>query len=141
MRITEEEIRKITLNAIAELGDRANPGIVKEVVSKTVANLESSTSIPDVISDSGKVILTSFGLNHPGIVAGITSALSETKCDIKDISQKIMSEFYTMIMILDITSSPKSLKEIQEKLNNVAAELHVKVYLQHEDLFRSMHRI
>ena len=141
MRLSEEEIRKITLNAIAELGDKANPAIVKEVVSKTVSNLESTTSATAPTSDSGRVILTSFGVNHPGIVAGITSTLSEAKCDIKDISQKIMNEFYTMIMILDITNSPDSLKEIQEKLNSVALDLKVKVYLQHEDLFRFMHRI
>lgn len=142
MRLSEEEIRKITLSAINELGEKATPDQVRAVVSKSVGKLESQKeSVPQEGKESGRVILTSFGMNHPGIVAGITKGLSDAQCDIKDISQKIMDEFYTMIMIIDITNSPQGLNEIQERLNSIAEELNVKVYLQHEDLFRFMHRI
>ncbi len=142
MKITEELIRKITWEAIEQLGKNVTVDTLKQVVNKSLEKL-SVDQIPaeKKSADSGRVILTSFGLNHPGIVAGITRILSEAKCDIQDISQKLMGDFYTMIMIIDITSSPKELKEIQEELNRVAAELKVKIYLQHEDVFRFMHRI
>ncbi|MBM4171823.1 MAG: ACT domain-containing protein [Ignavibacteria bacterium] len=86
-------------------------------------------------------MLTSFGLNKPGIVAGVTKALSENNCDIQDLSQKIMGDFFTMIMIVDISASQKELKEIQTEMAKIGEELKIKIYLQHEDVFRFMHRI
>lgn len=140
MALSESEIRKITLQAIADLGENATPDKVKEVVSKAISNSPISNSNNDSKSE-GKVILTSFGMNHPGIVAGVTQALSKANVDIMDLSQKLMGEFYTMIIILDISNSPKDLSEIQNDLNIIAEELKIKIYLQHEDLFRYMHRV
>ncbi len=142
MNISEDLIRKLTLQAIEELGEGATSEKVKQVVSKSLEKLgEEETVFKSTNEDSGRVILTSFGLNHHGIVSGITTALSEAECDIQDISQKLMGEFYTMIMIIDITNSKKDIKQLQEDLNKIAEKLKVKVYLQHEDVFRYMHRI
>lgn len=140
MALTEEEIRKITLQAINELGDNATKENVKEVVSKAVNSSEYFPSSNDEKS-TGKVILTSFGMNHPGIVAGVTEALSNANCDIMDLSQKMMGDFYTMIIIIDISKSPKNLTDLQDQLNKTAERLKIKIYLQHEDLFRFMHRV
>lgn len=142
MKMSEDEIRKITFDAVQELGNRATPDAVKEAVRKKVELLSGGdyTFKQGEIS-SGKVILTSFGLNKPGIVAAVTKALGESNCDIQDLSQKIMGDFFTMIMIIDISTSPKDLKEIQHEMARVAEELKIKIYLQHEDVFRYMHRI
>lgn len=142
MSVTEDEVRKITFEAINELGDKATPETVKELVQKRIelfSGDESKVKAGD--ASSGRVILTSFGLNHPGIVAGVTKALGDYNCDILDLSQKILGDFFTMIMVIDISNSPKDLKEIQEEMNKVAAQLKIKIYLQHEDVFRFMHRI
>lgn len=142
MKLTEDEIRKITLSAISELGDNATPELVKKTVAASVNKIESEQAIKktDDLS-SGKVILTSFGLNRPGVVAKITTKLSDDACDLQDISQKIMDDFYTLIMIIDISASPKNLSEIQSDMNTIAEELKIKIYLQHEEIFRQMHRI
>ena len=142
MSISEEEIRRLTLEAINELGEKATPDLVKQVVEKSVKSLgdQFPTRIESSI-ESGRVILTSYGLNKPGVIAAITRGIGEANCDIQDLSQKLMGEFFTMIMIIDISSSPKELKEIQEELNKIAGELNIKVNLQHEDIFRSMHRM
>lgn len=143
MRFTEEELRKITLNAIQDLGDKASPELVKKVVANAVNKMQGDrAAVPSSKDQStGRIILTSFGMNKPGVVASITKELSEANCDIQDISQKLMDEFFTMIMIVDITNSPKNMKEIQESLIKIADEIGFKVYLQHEDIFRKMHRI
>jgi len=141
VNLSEDELRNIALKAINELGDKANPELVKEVVSKAIGGLDTIAKSKTESKASGKVILTSFGMNHPGIVAGVTQALSEANCDITDLSQKLMGDFYTMIIILDISNTSKDLAELQNELNVVAEKLKIKVYLQHEDLFRHMHRI
>ena len=142
MKLSEEEIRKITFQVISELGEKASPENVKETVRKTIESLSvGEYKFEKGEITSGRVILTAFGLNKPGIVAGVTKALGESECDIQDLSQRIMGDFFTMIMIIDISSSPKDLKEIQELMSSIAQELKIKVYLQHEDVFRYMHRI
>jgi ACT domain-containing protein len=141
VKFSEEEIRKITFEALNELGDKATPEAVKELVRNRVEKMGGDYKFEKGEPSSGRVILTSFGLNHPGIVAGVTTALGNANCDIQDLSQKLLGDFFTMIMVIDITSSQKDLKVIQEEMNKVAEALRIKIYLQHEDVFRYMHRI
>lgn len=143
MKLTEDQIRKLTIEAINELGDEATPQRVKDIVTKATEKLTSEAELPSFKNESteGRVIITSFGINSPGIVAAITKSLSEAQCDIHDISQKIMEEFFTMIMIVDITNSPKDFRELQEEMKRVADDLNIKIYMQHEDVFRKMHRL
>jgi ACT domain-containing protein len=142
LKLTEDIIRKLTLDAINELGERATPELIKEAVEESVRKLDHvPQEMKGTDMNSGRVILTSFGVNHPGIIFNITKLLSEFECDILDLSQKILDEFYTMIMVIDISNSPKVLKEIQEEMSKVAENLKIKIYLQHEDVFRYMHRI
>lgn len=141
MRLSENDIRRIALAAIDELGDNASPENVKKVVASAIKNFEDEAPIQDKNLSSGRIMLTSFGINRPGIVAAITSSLSASGCDIQDVSQKLMHEFFTMIMLVDISAASKDLKEIQEDMNKIASELKIKIFLQHEDIFRYMHRI
>lgn len=143
MRMSEEELRRLTLAAINELGEKASPELVKKVINKTISNYEESNAIPKISGDltSGRIILTSFGLNKSGVVASITTALSKSNCDVRDLSQKLMDEFFTIIMIVDISNSPKDFRDIQEEMSKIAEEMNIKIFLQHEDIFRSMHRI
>ena len=142
MKLSEDEIRKITFEAIQELGDKAAPESIKEAVRKKIELLSPGEyKLDNGDISTGRVILTSFGLNKPGIVAAVTKALGDSNCDILDLSQKIMGDFFTMIMIIDISSSEKDLKEVQTEMAKVADELKIKIYLQHEDVFRYMHRI
>ncbi|MBK7104169.1 MAG: ACT domain-containing protein [Ignavibacteriae bacterium] len=141
MPLNENEIRKLTLQIINDLGSKASPDLVKELVQKKIGNNEFISQNIDGEKSTGKVILTSFGMNHPGIISRVTKVLSDANCDVSDLSQKLMGEFYTMIIILDISNSPKNLSELQAELNKVAEELKIKIYLQHEDLFRYMHRV
>ncbi|MCF8243148.1 MAG: ACT domain-containing protein [Melioribacteraceae bacterium] len=143
MKLKEDELRRLTLMAIEELGDKASPELVKNIVTSTVNKLSGEVEKLPVSEDktSGRIILTAFGLNATGIVASITSALSEYGCDIQDLTQKLMGDFFTMIMVVDITDSDHDLRQVQEKMNEISGKLGIKVFLQHEDLFRQMHRI
>ncbi len=143
MKISEEELRKITLTAINELGDKASPELVRNIVSSAVDKLGAEADLPQTETAPvlDRAILTSFGLNRPGVIAKISALLAEAGCDLRDVSQKIMDDFYTLIMIIDLSSSKYQLKELIEKLSKIEDELNVKIFLQHETLFRQMHRI
>ncbi len=142
MKLSEDEVRRITLDTITELGENATPELVKQKVKEKIEKLsEGSVSFPIGSTSSGRVILTAFGLNKPGIVAAITKSIAESNCDIQDLSQKLMGDFFTMIMIVDLSTSPKDLKGLQKDMAKIAEELKIKIYLQHEDVFKFMHRI
>lgn len=141
MTLSEEKIREIAITAINELGDKAAPDLVRKVIEKSIEKIENISKSEQPSKSSGRVILTAFGLNHPGVVSSISGSLSDNNCNILDITQKIMQEFFTMIMMIDITNSPKELKDIQDDMHAIADKLKIKIYLQHEDIFRSMHRI
>lgn len=147
MKLTDEEIRRIALTVIEELGEKATPDLVKTTVKKTVEKIENQNKtypVEKAVSENkttGRIILTSYGLNKVGIVSAITAKLSEYNCDIQDITQKILAEFYTMIMIVDISNSPYDFKDIQEAMSEIADKLGVKIHVQHEDIFKFMHRI
>jgi ACT domain-containing protein len=143
LKLSEEELRKLALIAIEELGEKASPDSVKKIVSNIIDKAEAKET-QFTFSDeknSGRMIITAFGLNKPGIVAAVTKALGEASCDIQDITQKLMNEFFTMIMIVDLSSSPKDFKAVQDIMSEVANNLKIKIYCQHEDIFRNMHRI
>ena len=138
--MSEENIRQLTIQAIDVLGENASPESIKEYIEKELNNF--SLEPPAQGKKTGeRAILTAFGMNHPGVVSNISSTLSKNNCDIQDISQKIMQEFFTMIMMIDLTNTPVSFKELQEELATLAGSMNIKIYLQHEDVFRKMHRI
>lgn len=90
---------------------------------------------------STRAIVTVIGKDTIGIIAGVTGILAENQVNILDISQTIQQEFFTMVMICDLVNSPVDFARLAEKLDNKGQDLGVEVRIQHEDIFRFMHRI
>ena len=88
-----------------------------------------------------KALITVLGCDRVGIIAGVTAALAKNNINILDISQTIMQDIFTMIMLTDITGSNKTLSEIEDEMEALAKELGVSITVQHADIFNSMHRI
>lgn len=63
-----------------------------------------------------KAILTVIGKDKPGIVAGISDELYKQNINIVDISQKILQDYFTMIMIVDLEKSLNSFEKTVEDL-------------------------
>lgn len=88
-----------------------------------------------------KAILTVLGQDRVGIVYGISKELAENSVNIEEISQTILQDYFTMIMLVTIDESLISIGKLQKKLDAVGDDLGVKITLQQEDIFRFMHRI
>jgi len=70
-----------------------------------------------------RIIVTVVGQDRIGIIAGVTTVLAEARINILDISQTIMQEFFTMILIADMTESTVELGELKERLAQKGEEL------------------
>ncbi|MFP4016735.1 MAG: ACT domain-containing protein [Halanaerobiales bacterium] len=88
-----------------------------------------------------RAIITVIGMDKIGIIARVSTLLAENKVNILDISQTILGEYFTMMMLVDLENIESPLEELKEKLNQTGESLGVSIKLQHEDIFRSMHRI
>lgn len=91
--------------------------------------------------ETKRVIVTVIGEDRVGIIAAVSKALADNRINILDISQTILQEFFTMIMIVDISQSELGIQQLQDNLAALGAELGMQIQAQHEDIFRFMHRI
>jgi len=90
---------------------------------------------------SGRAIVTIIGADRVGIIAGIATTLAEANVNILDISQSVIREFFTMIMMVDLGTSTVSFEDLSERLVRKGSELGVRVEIQREEIFKAMHRI
>lgn len=86
-----------------------------------------------------KAVVTVVGKDRVGIIAKVSTLFYENNVNILDISQTIMQEMFTMMMLVELSTS--SVKTINEQLNNLAEEMNLSIHLQNQELFSSMHRI
>ena len=88
-----------------------------------------------------KAILTVIGKDKVGIIAGVSSELQKLNINILDVNQTIMSEFFTMIMMLDLKLSKNNFEEIKNILEDKGKKLGVEVKIQREEIFNSMYTV
>jgi ACT domain-containing protein len=88
-----------------------------------------------------RAIITVIGQDRIGIIARVTGILAECRVNVLDISQTILQEFFTMTMLTDLSAMEISLEELSTKLKKAGEEMGLSIRVQHEELFRSMHRI
>ncbi len=93
--------------------------------------------------DSGRELsfVTVIGRDQKGIVAKVSTVLYKHKINIEDISQKVMRGNFVMIMMVDFKDSPSDLEDVKTGLAKVGEEMGLQIQIQHEALFKAMHRI
>ena len=88
-----------------------------------------------------KTIITVVGKDTVGIIAKVCTYLANNQVNILDISQTIMQDYFTMMMVVDVHASLKEFKTLSEELTQIGEEIGVVVNLQREEIFDRMHRI
>lgn len=88
-----------------------------------------------------KAVITVLGHDRIGIIASVTGILAQENVNILDISQTIMQNIFTMIMLVDLSRMKIGFPELSEKLSRAGEQLGVEIRLQREEIFNSMHRI
>ncbi len=88
-----------------------------------------------------QVVITVLGANKPGILAGITRAIADANVNVEDVSQKIMQDLFALMMMTDFSQANCSFETFQSRMQEVADQLKVRIFIQHEDVFRFQHRL
>ena len=88
-----------------------------------------------------KAIVTVVGLDRVGIIGEICTTLAALQVNIVDISQTVMQNYFTMIMMVDTSMANRTFDEISETLRRKEQEMGLSIRIQREDIFQAMHRI
>ena len=156
----EELIYRITRAIYERLGSSADETAVEQLVTdiyQTVepalrngagsARMQSSGAASSSVAatagegSSDRLIISVFGMDHPGIVAGVAQILAEAGCSIVDINQTVVQGKFAMVIIANTSRSQLSVTELKDRLRSGGEKLGVHIYAQREDLFNAMHRV
>jgi len=98
---------------------------------------------PDLKTDKEiqTAVVTVIGKDKVGIIAGVSGLLAKCNINIMDISQTIIKDVFTMIMLVGFPDDFKEFVNVKEKLEVLGENLGVSITLQHSDIFDAMHRI
>jgi ACT domain-containing protein len=153
----EDLIYRITRTVYERLGATADEQAVEQLVTDVYREVEpflstngtnySRASLPDSEllppgeGSSNRMVISVFGVDHPGIVAGVSQILADADCSIVDINQTVVQGKFAMVIIADASRSRQSTTELKDKLRLEGEQLGVRIYAQREDLFNAMHRV
>jgi len=149
----EDLIYRITRAVYERLGPGADEQMVEQLVTDIYREVRQSTinravNPPNPLStnvtstgSSDRMVISVFGMDHPGIVAGVSQILAEASCSIIDINQTVVQGKFAMVIIGDTSRARESTAELKERLRRAGEQLGVRIYAQREDLFNAMHRV
>ncbi|HMF57460.1 MAG TPA: ACT domain-containing protein [Pyrinomonadaceae bacterium] len=155
----EELIYRITRAVYGRLGASADERTVEQLVTDVYRAIEPVLAESDGsvkgegspasarereardAGSAGRLVVSVFGVDHPGIVAGVSQILAEAGCSIIDINQTVVQGKFAMVIIADMSRAKESAAALKERFRMEGEALHVRIYAQREDLFNAMHRI
>jgi len=88
-----------------------------------------------------KAIVTVVGHDRVGIIARVSVLLAEHGVNILDISQTVMSEYFTMVMLTDVSACTVEFGKLRDALTALGQELELSIRIQHQDIFNAMHTV
>lgn len=88
-----------------------------------------------------QIVITIIGTDRVGIVAKVSTALAEHNVNILDINQNILHGFFNMVMVADMSAASAPLKTLQAHFKALGESIGVDIKIQHEEIFKVMHRV
>ena len=150
----EELIYRITRAVYGRLGAEADERTVENLVTDIYRAIEPVVGGANGAAageraggaeaaggSAGRLVVSVFGVDHPGIVAAVAQVLAESDCSIIDINQTVVQGKFAMVIIADSSRARASVSELKERFRAEGQRLGVRIYAQREDLFNAMHRI
>ena len=86
-------------------------------------------------------IITVVGSDKVGIIATVSSFLSENKINIEEITQNILSGNLVMMMMVSFGSADITIDELRQQMNRKAEGMGVEINIMSEKVFSAMHRV
>lgn len=88
-----------------------------------------------------KAVITVTGKDSVGIIAKVSAVCAEHSANIIDITQSVMSDYFAMIMLVEIDSLNVKFADFADTLQVLGEKSGLVISAVHEDIFNTMHHI
>jgi ACT domain-containing protein len=151
-------VRQVARQVVARMGD-ARPDVLEAVVAEVLHAIGSAESAPELVQvapgidycqacleqersrSRTRAVLTTTGRNQKGIVARVTAKIAELGGDILDISQTLVGDYFTMIIVVDTASLEVPFADFKAALEAEVQAMGLQTMMMHEDVVNSLHRV
>ena len=136
-----EEIARRRNIEITRQGQSASSSSAPPPLPRPAISAPSRLDRSAETQDANHVIVAAVGRNRTSVLAEITMRLAELNANILDINQTIVREYFSLLLIADINSISGDFKGFKQALEQLSTDGDYQITVQHEDVFRAMHRI
>ncbi len=87
------------------------------------------------------VIVTALGPDNHGLLAQVATTIARQNANVDDVSQTVANGMFTMIMFVSFDQGETTIAELKEALEKIGDEIGLQINVQHENIFKFMHRV
>ncbi len=87
------------------------------------------------------VIVTALGPDSHGLLARVATTVAEQSANIDDVSQTVSNGMFTMIMFVSFDQGETTMADLKAALDKTGEDVALQISVQHENIFKFMHRI
>ena len=88
-----------------------------------------------------KAVISVIGKDAIGIINKVSEKCVLAGANIVDISQSVMKEFFSMVMVVEIGALKVPFADFVDTLKLLGEENALEIHTMHEDIFAAMHKI
>lgn len=88
-----------------------------------------------------QAVISVVGKDKVGILKDVATKCAEHNVNIIDVSQTVLRDMFTMIMLVDISEISLKFGDFSERMSKYGEEIGMDIRAMHQDIFNSMHRI
>jgi ACT domain-containing protein len=87
------------------------------------------------------VIVTALGPDGHGLLAKVATTVADCNANIDDVSQTVANGMFTMIMFVSFDETETTMADLKAALEETGDRIGLQIVVQHENIFKFMHRI
>jgi ACT domain-containing protein len=87
------------------------------------------------------VIVTALGPDSHGLLASVATTVAEQNANVDDVSQTVANGMFTMIMFVSFDETETTMTALKDALEATGERVGLQINVQHENIFKFMHRI
>ena len=89
---------------------------------------------------ASSAIVTAVGINRPGVLAELTTAIADRGANVHDVSQKVVEGYFHMILTVEL-GQVQNFEAFKNELECMGQKDDFAVRVMNERVFRFMHRV
>ena len=93
------------------------------------------------MNETKKAIVSVLGLDRKGIIARVSNVLYLNDANILDISQTVVSGYFSMTLVADISDPNCNFDSLSDELASLGDELAIQIRMQRSEIFEAMYRV